>query len=150
MAIQGANILIFKGSETSPIAGQKNVTINFTSDTVDTSTKDTFPSKTYMASWMDWTCSFDGVYSGDDILNDLAVGAAVTVRIKSRVKNGDTYTYTEIYSGSAIITEFSVEASQDDVTTFSASLQGSGSFTYSTPSNSQGGETQGGETQGGN
>ena len=144
MAIHGANILIFKGSATTPIAGQKNVTINFTSDTVDTSTKDTFPSKTYMASWMDWTCSFDGVYSGDDILNDLAVGDAVTVKIKKRVTTSGTSTYTDIYSGSAIITEFSVEASQDDVTTFSASLQGSGSFTYPTPSSSQGGDTQGG------
>lgn len=41
-----------------------------------------------------------------------------------------TSSYTEIYSGSAIITEFSVEAGQDDVTTFSATLQGSGAFTY--------------------
>ena len=147
MAIHGANILIFKDSATTPIAGQKNVTINFTSDTVDISTKDTFPSKTYIASWMDWTCSFDGVYNGDNILHDLAVGNAVTVKIKKRTTTNGTSTYEEIYSGSAIITEFSVEASQDDVTTFSASLQGSGAFTYPTPSNSG---TQGGETQGGN
>lgn len=135
MAIAGANILIFKGTDTTPIAGQKNVTINFKSDTIETSTKDTFPSKTYISSWMDWDCSFDGVYSGDDILDDLAVGDAVTVKIKKRITTSGTSgtsSYTEIYSGSAIITEFSVEGSQEDVTTFSATLQGSGAFTYPT------------------
>lgn len=132
MAIAGANILVFKGTDTTPIAGQKNVTITFKSETIDTTTKDTFPSKTCMSGFMDWECSFDGVYSGDDILDDLAVGDAITVKIKKRTTSSGTSSYTEIYSGSACITEFSIGASQDDVTTFSATLQGSGAFTYPT------------------
>lgn len=130
-AIAGANILIFKGaSSTSPIAGQKNVTINFKSETIDTSTKSDYPSKTYISGAMDWDCSFDGVYEGNDILNDLAVGSSVAVKIQSRTVTSGTPTYTQIYSGSAIITQFTVEASKDDVTTFSATLQGTGAFTY--------------------
>ena len=124
--IHGANILLFKGSETTPIAGQRNVTINYTCDSVETFTKSDFPAKTFMAGWESWTCSFDGVYNGDTMATALHAGAEVAVKIQ--VKTGTT-TYEQIYAGNAIITEFSIEAGQDDITTFSCSLQGTGALT---------------------
>ncbi len=135
-ALRGVDILIFKGTDTSPIAGQRNVTINFKSDTFDTTAKSDYPNKTYMSGWMDWDASFDGVYDGDAMLDLLAVGNSVAVKIQ---KNTGTYaspSYTQIYSGNALVTEFSVEAGQDDIATFSISLQGTGAFTY--PSQSSG------------
>ena len=124
--IHGADILIFKGSETTPLAGPRNVTINYTCDTVETHTKSNFPAKTYMASWEGWTASFDGVYNGDTMATALHAGDEVAVKIQVRTAAS---TYEQIYAGNAIITEFSIEAGQDDITTFSCSLQGTGALT---------------------
>ena len=64
--------------------------------------------------------------SAKDLLDDIIAGDPVTVVMTSNV-TGDLK-----LSGSAVITSFAWNAPVNDVSTFSVSLQGSGSLTVAT------------------
>lgn len=122
-AVHGVHIRIYSG--TTLIGGQRNVTINYKADTVEIHTKEDFPNKKYLRSWEDWDCSFDGVLKDTTMATALKAGDTVSVKIQD--DSGDSA--VQMFTGSAIVTEYSVEAGQDDVTTFSISLQGNGALT---------------------
>ena len=147
-AIHGACIRIYDG--TTLIGGQRNVTINIKSDTVETHSKEDFPWKYYKYSWMEWDCSFDGVFAVDTPANyteKLIKGQTLSVDITDDSANLASKG-TTLYSGTAVVTEFSMEAGQDDIATFSISLQGTGALTSPTYSSSNSGSNSGSGTTG--
>ena len=134
-AIHGVHIRIYNGTDL--IGGQRNVTINTKSDTVEVHTKTDFPNKKYIKSWEDWDCSFDGVLQNSSLSGSIAAGDTVSVVIQ----DDSSTPGTSMLTGSAIVTEYNVEAGQDDITTFSVSLQGNGALTR-TGSSSSSSQTQ--------
>jgi len=131
MAImRGVDVLVqvdVAGTPTT-IAGQRNATLSLSSDTIDTTAKDTGDWRTFLAGLKGWTLSCDGLYvDGDAALDELQSnfesGTAVSITMS---KSGE-WTAT----GNAVITSLDYDASLEDVMTVSAEFQGTGALTIS-------------------
>jgi len=127
--LRGVDVLVkvdIAGTPTT-IAGQRNATLSLTSDSIDTTSKDTGDWRTFLAGLKSWTLSCDGLYvDGDPALEELQSkfesGTAVAVTIAE--KNA-AWTAT----GNAVITSLDYDASLEDVMTVSAEFQGTGALT---------------------
>jgi len=123
--VKGVDVLIKIGEVT--VGGQRGATLNIAADLTDTSTKDSNLWKENEASFKEWSLEFDGLWVVDDaglaairdaILNGTAVDAVMAM------PGGD------IYGGTALVTEFPIEAPYDDNVTYSGSLTGTGALAY--------------------
>ncbi len=123
--VKGVDVLIKIGTVT--VGGQRGATLNIAADTIDVTTKDSNGWKENEPSFKEWSIDFDGLWVVDDeglaairsaILNGTTVSALVSM------PNGDTY------GGTAIVTEFPIEAPYDDNVTYSGALTGSGELAY--------------------
>ena len=109
-----------------------------TKDTIDATNKDGGSYKEFLVGLNSWTMNFEGIYEEDgsiatglsakDVLTDLIAGTLVTVIMTTNV-TGDMK-----LSGSALLTNFAWTAPVNDVSTFTCSLQGSGTLTIGTVS----------------
>lgn len=123
--IKGVDVLIKIGTTT--IGGQRGATLNIAADLTDVTTKDSNGWKENEAGFKEWSLEFDGLWVVDDagleairnaILNGTTVDAVMAM------PGGDTY------GGSALVTEFPIEAPYDDNVTYSSSMTGTGALTY--------------------
>lgn len=123
--VKGVDVLIKIGTNT--VGGQRGATLNMAADTVDVTTKDSNGWKESELGFKEWGIEFDGLWVVDDaaltalqtaFMNDTPVSASVAM------PNGDTY------SGTALLTEFPIEAPYDDNVTYSGTLTGTGALTY--------------------
>jgi predicted secreted protein len=109
---------------------------SITKDTIDATNKDGGAYKEFLVGLNSWTMNFEGIYEEDgsvgtgqsakEILSDLVAGAFITVAMTTSV-TGDMK-----LSGSALLTNFAWTAPVNDVSTFTCSLQGSGTLTIGT------------------
>lgn len=108
---------------------------SITKDTIDATNKDGGSYKEFLVGLTSWTMNFEGLYEEDgsvtgqspkEVLGDLMTGALITVVMTSNV-TGDLK-----LSGSALLTNFAWNAPVNDVSTFTCSLQGSGTLTVGT------------------
>ena len=129
--LRGVDVLVkvdIAGTPTT-IAGQRNATLSLSSDSIDTTAKDTGDWRTFLAGLKSWTLSCDGLYvDGDPALEELQSkfesGTAVAVTI---AESCAAWTAT----GNAVITSLDYDASLEDVMTVSAEFQGTGALTIS-------------------
>lgn len=108
---------------------------SITKDTIDATNKDGGSYKEFLVGLTSWTMNFEGLYEEDgsvtgqspkEVLADLMTGALITVVMTTNA-TGDMK-----LSGSALLTNFAWNAPVNDVSTFTCSLQGSGTLTVGT------------------
>jgi predicted secreted protein len=126
---------VHKGSEgtvkvgSNAIAEIRSYSIEETGDTLETSTMGTV-ARTYVPSLTSWSGSVDVYWDETDSTGQgaLTVGAQVTLNVYPEgADSTDTY-----YTGSAIVTGVSKNASFDGLVEASISLQGTGALTSTT------------------
>ncbi len=117
------------GTDVAPVwvavACQRGATLNRSADTIEASYKGSGAWKTYLQGFKDWSIDCDGLYTfGADEFAGLETafegGELVMIEIVDPDDNG--------FKGSAIITDFPIEAPYDGELTYKVSLQGSGAL----------------------
>jgi predicted secreted protein len=137
--VNGTLVSLYKdvSGTLTKIANGTSADFSMTKDTIDATNKDGGSYKEFLVGLNSWTMNFEGIYEEDgsvgstqasakDILSDLVAGTLVTVVMTSNV-TGDMK-----LSGSALLTNFAWTAPVNDVSTFTCSLQGSGTLTIGT------------------
>lgn len=136
--VNGTLVSLYKdvSGTLTKIANGTSADFSMTKDTIDATNKDGGSYKEFLVGLNSWTMNFEGIYEEDgsvgtghsakDILSDLIAGSLVTVVMTSNV-TGDMK-----LSGSALLTNFAWAAPVNDVSTFTCSLQGSGTLTVGT------------------
>ena len=138
--VNGTLVSIYKdvSGTLTKIANGTSADFSITKDTIDATNKDGGSYKEFLVGLTSWTMNFEGLYEEDgsvstgqsakDIVTDLMAGTLVTVAMTSNV-TGDMK-----LTGSALLTNFAWNAPVNDVSTFTCSLQGSGTLTIGTVS----------------
>lgn len=135
--VNGTLIAIYKdvSGTLTKIANATSNDFDVTKDMIDVTNKDSAGWKEFIVGEGGWTMNIDGMFEEDggvstiswkDIYTDLAAGTAITAVMTSAV-SGDIK-----LSGSAFFSNLTLSAPNNDVTTFTASLQGTGALTVST------------------
>jgi TP901-1 family phage major tail protein len=128
MPIRGVDVLInvWTGAAYETVAGQRGCTINLTADTLDATSK---TDELTLAGWRskmsglrDWSMDFDGLLELADnavmyLYNAFRTGDEVQVQISG---------LDIVLAGPAYITNFSIAAPHDDLTTVTGTLAGFG------------------------
>lgn len=122
---RGLDILLSVG-ETS-IGGQRNASIEMSTEVIDISTKTTGDWTAKMSGAKSWTSDCDGIYMDGDEGYQAALDAFIN-GTEVDVKIADA-TSTVGFSGKAIITSFSFEAPYEDTVTYKMSFEGVGELT---------------------
>jgi predicted secreted protein len=135
----GTLIAIYKEVSGSPvkIANATSNDFDITKDMIETTNKDSAGWKEFIVGEGGFTMNVDGMFEEDgsvgsgglswkDIITDLLAGTTVTIVMTSNV-SGDIK-----LSGSAFFSNLTLSAPNNDVTTFSASIQGTGALTVGT------------------
>ena len=118
------------------IANATSNDFSITKDMIETTNKDSAGAKEYIAGEYGYTMSVEGMFEEDasvgagiswkEIITDLLAGTSVTIVMTSNVSGDLTLT------GSAFFNELNLTAPQNDVATFTASIQGTGALTVGT------------------
>lgn len=129
----GNSLLIYTSTDNGVtwdvIAHSTDHTLEVSSDTLDTNTKDSAGWVEKIASLKSFTLSgealhtFDATHGYDELFAIWTAGDSVKVKFSTE-ETGDTY-----WSGSAILTSLSLNAPQDDLRTMSYTLEGTGALT---------------------
>ena len=134
----GTLIAIYKdvAGTLTKIANASSNDFSITKDMIETTNKDSAGAKEYIAGEYGYTMSVEGMFEEDasvgaliswkEILTDLIAGTSVTIVMTSNV-SGDIK-----LSGSAFFSDLNLTAPKNDVTTFTASIQGTGALTVGT------------------
>jgi predicted secreted protein len=134
----GTLIAIYKdiSGTLTKIANATSNDFSITKDMIETTNKDSAGAKEYIAGEYGYTMSVEGMFEEDasvgagiswkEIITDLLAGTSVTIVMTSNVSGDLTL------SGSAFFNELNLTAPQNDVATFTASIQGTGALTVGT------------------
>jgi TP901-1 family phage major tail protein len=127
--IAGVDILVKVGSPSIVVGGQSSATINRSMDVIETTDKTSNGWMTKIGGIKEWSVEMDAF---------MVVGDAGYTALNNAFKNrAEVDVETEIggttYSGKALISDFPIEAPQDDAVTFSITLEGTGEL-LETPS----------------
>lgn len=134
----GTLIAIYKdiSGTLTKIANATSNDFTITKDMIETTNKDSAGAKEYIAGEYGYTMSVEGMFEEDgsvgaliswkEIMTDLLAGTIVTIVMTSNV-TGDLK-----LSGSALFNDLKLTAPQNAVSTFTASIQGTGALTVST------------------
>ena len=133
----GTLIAIYKdiSGTLTKIANATSNDFTITKDMIETTNKDSAGAKEYIAGEYGYTLSVEGMFEEDasvgasiswkEMITDLLAGTAVTIVMTSNV-TGDLK-----LSGSAFFNDLKLTAPQNAVSTFTASIQGTGALTVS-------------------
>ena len=115
------------------IANATSNDFSITKDMIETTNKDSAGAKEYIAGEYGYTMSIEGMFEEDgsvgsaiswkEIITDLMAGTSVTIVMTSNA-TGDLK-----LSGSAFFNDLNLTAPNNDVATFTASIQGTGALT---------------------
>lgn len=109
-----------------------SVTFTVNQETIDITSMDSSGWKDIAVGDKNWTADIEAHYAmdategGDESYDDLAAGTSVTILISSEVSGDTTYT------GSAKVTNWSINPSKGSSTTVSISFEGTGAITKGT------------------
>lgn len=122
MAKKGLDILVTVGS--TVIGGQRNASIEMSSETIDISCKTTGDWTAKMSGAKSWTADCDGIYIADDAGYTAALTAFMEgTEVDIKIADANS---TVGFSGKAIITSFAFEAPYEDAMTYEMSFEGVG------------------------
>ena len=134
----GTLIAIYKdvSGTLTKIANATSNDFTITKDMIETTNKDSAGSKEFIAGEYGYTMSVEGMFEEDasvgallswkEIMTDLMAGTIVTIIMTSNV-SGDLK-----LSGSALFSDLKLTAPHNAVSTFTASIQGTGALTVGT------------------
>lgn len=132
-ALAGANVLLCvwdtTGTNLLAVAGQQNLTINRSADSIEVNSKDTEGNwKSKIAGMKEWSIDSDGFYvTSDDSHRALTEafqdGDPVCVKIVNKK------TSKGMFGGLGYITDYTLEAPYDDAMTYSITIDGNGALT---------------------
>lgn len=121
--VKGLDVKIKVGTQV--VGGQRNGSLEMSSETVETTHKGSEGWATKIAGLKSWTSSCDGVYFVDDAGLQAAKTAFIGgTEVDLEFSNGSTV----VYKGKAIITSMSLEAGQEDVVSYTISFEGTGAL----------------------
>lgn len=128
--IAGVDVLLYAmvGSPTpvsTVVGGQSGATLNRETNVIEVTSKESGWAEN-VAGIKSWSIECDGyVVTGDSAYTALETAweTGATIEVEIKVPAGSTYT------GQAIISQFPLEAPQDDAMTFKITLQGTGALT---------------------
>jgi len=133
--IAGVDVLIYadvNGTKTI-VGGQSGATLNRSANLIETTTKDAEGWAENITGVLSWSIEAEGYVVVDDAALDALEEAFISrneVEVELRLPNG------QMYHGSAFISEFPLEAPQDDAMTYSMTFSGNGKLEKGTvPSN---------------
>lgn len=116
------------GTDILAVAGQQNLTINRSSDTVEVSSKDTEGGwKASIAGMKEWSIDIDGIFVRDDESHTILSkafdnGDLVCIKVyDNKAKRG-------LFGGLAVITDYPISASYDDSATYDMTFSGVGAL----------------------
>lgn len=122
----GSDVRIYASGKL--IAGQQNCSIDMSSSTIDTSTKETGDYSDYEVAGLEWSLSFDGLVpltnDAYDILEEIWLQKGIV-----EVHIGRTGKYKK---GNAVIESLSINSSMKDKSKYSCSMKGCGAFSSET------------------
>ena len=132
MAQAGFNGTLYIGTQgngdsaSDEICDAKDVTINLTGETFETSSRCTAPWKSFIAGWREWSVDFTLVHENNKAAIDaieaaFLAGTAISVRLIDEDGDG--------YYGDVIVTNFTREEPMGDAMGRSVTLQGTGAPT---------------------
>ena len=143
--IKGSDLMLFTksttGSTYTSLANATNHSLTINAASLETSSKDSGKWTTKQTTKLDWSISTDNLYSTDTIngyqkLFDIMVSREpleVAFALKSDISSdtapvGGWLASTGGYSGKAVITSLTLNASDGDNATYSCTLEGSGAL----------------------
>ena len=129
-AIAGQNVILtvynLDGSKLLAVSGQQGLTVNRSADSIEITSKDTEGGwKSKIAGPKEWSVDADGLYSTLDE-SQRVLSAAFENQEPVCLKIIDKKNKKGMFGGLAIITDFSLEAPNDDSMTYSLSFEGMG------------------------
>ena len=126
--LDGYDILVQTGGVA--VVGQQGTSLDFVSDMIDITTKDSNKFKEYLAGEKGGTITIDGLYDVDtgnnnteDVFASLLAGTEVTWKWGKYATPGDKY-----FTGSAIISSLNMSGPKNEAATYSMTLQVTGEF----------------------
>lgn len=131
-AVAGKDLLLAiwdsTGSKILAVAGQQNLTINRSSETLEVTSKDTEGGwKSYISGMKEWSIDIDGIFVQDDESHKILSAAfddgdCVCIKVyNNKTKKG-------LFGGLAVITDYPIEASYDDSATYNMTFSGVGAL----------------------
>lgn len=129
--ISGVDVLIYAdvdGTQTV-VGGQSGATLNREASVIETTSKDGGGWQENMTNIISWSVEAEGYVVVDDAALEALEGNFLNreeVVVELRMPNGTMYT------GSAYVSEFPLEAALDDAMTYSMTFTGSGALTKGT------------------
>lgn len=131
--LNGTGLLVYVGS--NAIAGTRSFTLNLSQDTPDATTKDSEGWKEVIEGLREWSVDFDGLFDatateGFEERMDAIIDRDGSVTLKmSTEESGDTY-----WTGSAVMSNMTLDAPMEDVVSFSGTFVGNGALSKATVS----------------
>lgn len=122
MAVRGLDILVYHGE--TVLGSQKNCTLSMESESIDISNKNSFGWADFIAGAKSWSIECEGqfVSAEQDALMTAFVNSEF-VQIEMKSAEEDIY-----FAGEAMIESIELEASFDDVATYSIAFVGKGAL----------------------
>lgn len=122
MAVRGLDILVYQGE--TVLGSQQNCTLSMESESIDVSNKNSFGWADFIPGAKNWTIECEGqfVSSEQDALMQAFVDSTF---VQIEMKNADESIY---FAGEAMIESIELEASFDDVCTYSIAFVGKGAL----------------------
>lgn len=132
MAQAGFNGRLFIGAEdagssaSAEVLDAKDVTINLTGETFETSSRRTAPWKAFIGGWKEWSADFGLVYENNVVVYDTLQAAFLASTVISvRMVDGEG----DGYYGNCLVTNFTKEEPLADAMGRTVTLQGTGAVT---------------------
>lgn len=121
-AKRGLDIIISIGDNV--LGGQRNATLNRSSETIDVTNKVSGGWTESLTSVKSWSIDCDGIF----VVDDTALDAIETAFLNSTIVDVKIADASWGYVGKAVITDFPIEAAYDDAATYSLTLTGTGAL----------------------
>lgn len=125
-AVKGIDVLVqIKVNDSYvTLGGQRGATLNRSAETIDITNKVSGGWMENMAGFKEWSIDCDGlIVATDTAFNTLETAFENGTEVLLQFSNG-----TMTYTGSAVITDFPIEAPYDDALTYSLSFTGNGAL----------------------
>lgn len=122
MAVRGLDILVYHGE--TVLGSQKNCTLSMESESIDVSNKNSFGWADFIAGAKSWSIECEGQFVSTE-QEALMTAFVDSEFVQIEMKNAEEDIY---FAGEAMIESIELEASFDDVATYSISFVGKGAL----------------------
>jgi TP901-1 family phage major tail protein len=127
--IAGVDVLVKIGEPSQVVGGQSGATINRSMNVIETTDKTSNGWVTKIGGTKEWSIELEAfMVVGDAGFQALNTAFADRAEVEVEMEIGGI-----LFKGQALISDFPLEAPQDDAVTFSITLEGSGELVETTP-----------------